>query len=90
MKICERDEGYSRVDAEEIGWCADCRIPTCSKNKNKDKNLIGNDAGLSLSVVLRQRDQLKKKNRQLEKEIESLHRTMDSQWEIIAQLRAQK
>ena len=90
MRICERDEAYSRVDAEEIGWCADCRIPTCSKNKNKDKNLIGNDAGLSLSVVLRQMDQLKKKNRQLEKEIESLHQTMERQWEIIAQLRAQK
>lgn len=36
--ICEYDEAYSKDEAEDIGFCGKCRIPSCEKNiiKNKD------------------------------------------------------
>lgn len=27
--ICDYDEGYTRADASEIGWCSNCK---CNKN----------------------------------------------------------
>lgn len=31
--ICEYDEGYTKSEAEEIGFCERCRIATCEKSK---------------------------------------------------------
>lgn len=33
--ICDYDEAYSRDDAENIGWCSNCKIKSCVKNKYK-------------------------------------------------------
>lgn len=30
---CDYDEAYLKVDAEDIGFCGDCRIMSCEKNK---------------------------------------------------------
>jgi hypothetical protein len=34
-KLCYFDEAYDMIDAEEIGWCKECRIKECPKNKYK-------------------------------------------------------
>lgn len=30
--ICEYDEGYTKSEAEEIGFCGTCRILTCENS----------------------------------------------------------
>lgn len=31
--ICNYDEGYTKLDAKDIGWCANCKIKECNNNK---------------------------------------------------------
>lgn len=33
--ICDYDEAYTKQDAEDIGWCSNCKIKSCTKNKYK-------------------------------------------------------
>lgn len=35
--ICEYDEAYSKDEAEDIGFCDKCRIPSCEKILLKTK-----------------------------------------------------
>ncbi len=37
--ICSYDEAYDIEDAEEIGWCINCKINDCPKSK-KIKGVI--------------------------------------------------
>lgn len=38
--ICDYDEGYDRVDAYEIGWCAKCNCnPECPYKKKVEKQI---------------------------------------------------
>lgn len=31
--ICDYDEGYTKADAEDFGWCRTCQISSCRKSK---------------------------------------------------------
>ena len=35
--ICDYDEAYTRADAFEIGWCANCNHTDCPYCKNTKK-----------------------------------------------------
>ena len=32
-RICDYDEGYTKADAKEIGWCGTCKISSCRNSK---------------------------------------------------------
>lgn len=33
-EFCDYDEGYTREEASDIGWCGKCRIKECPYNKD--------------------------------------------------------
>lgn len=33
FELCDYDEGFSRLEASDIGWCGTCKIPDCPYNK---------------------------------------------------------
>ena len=32
-RICDYDEGYTKVDAKDFGWCKTCKISSCRNSK---------------------------------------------------------
>lgn len=32
-RFCDYDEGYTKVDAEDFGWCRNCTISSCRNSK---------------------------------------------------------
>lgn len=42
FELCDYDEGFSRLEASDIGWCGTCKIPDCPYNKNlEEKRRLG-------------------------------------------------
>lgn len=37
FELCDYDEGFSRLEASDIGWCGTCKIPNCPYNKNLEE-----------------------------------------------------
>ena len=33
FELCDYDEGFSRLEASDIGWCGTCKIPDWPYNK---------------------------------------------------------
>ena len=38
--ICDYDEGYTKADAEDFGWCRTCKISSCRKSKCHSSNNV--------------------------------------------------
>lgn len=32
---CDIDDGYMKVEASEIGWCANCKYKSCRFNRTR-------------------------------------------------------
>ena len=43
--ICEYDESYTKSDAEDIGFCGRCRIPTC------ENSMVSNNTYLKEKMI---------------------------------------
>lgn len=43
--ICDYDEAYTKSEAEEIGFCGGCRVPTC------ENNIVSNKTDLKEKLI---------------------------------------
>lgn len=39
FEICDYDEGFTRLEASDIGWCGRCKISSCPYNQNLNEKI---------------------------------------------------